>query len=180
MTGPVYNVGPPGRYPQQYPPHERPPVESPTSTLFSEQKVTTIDEGPSGARRFFAYFSAFLFFATAVVLIAIQIGNTSNHHALSEIYFFKMDLSHIVADGRQIKLPAGKDVATVAGLHDFYQVGMWNFCEGNYPQGITACSKPKMLFWFNPIETLNAELNKGNSSKLIISLSKLISHCNFC
>ncbi|MCJ1355367.1 MAG: hypothetical protein MMC33_005358 [Icmadophila ericetorum] len=170
MTGPIYNVGSVGRYPQQYPPQDRAPqynlqehpLESPTSTLYSEQKVTTVQEGPSGARRFFAFFTAFLFFAATAMLILIQIGSLSNKHVLTEIYFFKMDLSHIVASDSQKHIHS-RDVATSAGLHDFYQVGMWNFCTGNYPKGITECSKPKLMFWFNPVQTIISELKKGAS-----------------
>jgi hypothetical protein len=41
-------------------------------------------------------------------------------------------------------------------LKDFYQVGLWNYCEGDTDKDgketITYCSPRKANFWFNPIE----------------------------
>ena len=60
----------------------------------------------------------------------------------------------------------GKSVAQELGIRDFYQVGMWNFCEGGKEQGITACSRPQMLYWFNPVQILLDEVLQGQTGTL--------------
>jgi len=76
-------------------------------------------------------------------------------------------------------------LARSLGLHDFYQVGLWNFCEGYNNEGITHCSKPKGLYWFNPVEILLNELLSGATIALpadinnILNLIKLASHFMF-
>jgi hypothetical protein len=111
-------------------------------------------------RKGFAIFTSCLFLLTLIFLILVQIGNTSNNHVLGDLYFFKMDVSNIVPS----TVPTSKVMNTAArslGLHDFYQVGMWNFCEGYNDQGITACSKPMALYWFNPVQIILDELMSG-------------------
>jgi hypothetical protein len=56
-------------------------------------------------------------------------------------------------------------IAQTLGLHDFYQVGLWNWCAGYKGQGITSCSTPETLFWFNPIAVIQGELLAGASSE---------------
>lgn len=78
-------------------------------------------------------------------------------------------------------------LARSLGLHDFYQVGMWNFCEGynSDPNGITNCSKPRTLYWFNPVEILLNELLSGATIALpaeitsILGLIRIASHLIF-
>lgn len=51
---------------------------------------------------------------------------------LGSIYFFKLDLSDILASATSgvSGLTLTNSIARTLGLHDFYQVGLWNFCEG--------------------------------------------------
>jgi hypothetical protein len=56
-------------------------------------------------------------------------------------------------------------IAQTLGLRDFYQVGLWNYCEGYKNIGVTHCSKPKTLYSFNPVEILLSELLAGASSE---------------
>ncbi len=45
------------------------------------------------------------------------------------MYFYKLDLSDIIPES----VPNAVLINSIArslGLHDFYQVGLWNFCEG--------------------------------------------------
>lgn len=41
-------------------------------------------------------------------------------------------------------------------LHDFYNIGLWNYCSGNKTADgdyqVTYCSPRKAEFWFNPVE----------------------------
>lgn len=82
------------------------------------------------ARRNTAIAAAVCYFITIPFLILVLIGNTRiNHPALTDIFFFKLDVSQIipiaVANSKLLN-----SVARSLGLHDFYQVGLWNFCEG--------------------------------------------------
>ncbi|KAL8699551.1 MAG: hypothetical protein Q9224_001360 [Gallowayella concinna] len=116
-------------------------------------------------RRIFALLSSFLFLIALIFLILVEIGNLNASHAvLPSIYFIKLDLSNIIPRS----VPNSRLVNSIArtlGLHDFYQVGLWNFCEG-YGDDVTSCSKPTTLYWFNPIEILLNELLAGASIAL--------------
>lgn len=90
----------------------------------------------------------------------VLIGNTYPRAVLSGVYFFKLDLADIIPTS----VPNASLINSIAqsiGLHDFYQVGLWNFCEGYVGTGITFCSKPTTLYWFNPVEILMNELLSG-------------------
>jgi hypothetical protein len=71
------------------------------------------------------------------------------------------------------------------GLHDFYQVGLWSFCEGYNDEGITRCSNPKTLYWFNPVQIILDELLSGATVALpneindILRLIRIASHLMF-
>ncbi len=60
-------------------------------------------------------------------------------------------------------------IARTLGLHDFYQVGLWNYCEGyeGSGQGITGCSAAVLGYWFNPVEILLEELLAGATSMFL-------------
>lgn len=52
-------------------------------------------------------------------------------------------------------LDALTGAASSKELKDFYQVGLWSYCEGEKKDGvekITYCSSSKTQFWFNPVE----------------------------
>jgi hypothetical protein len=52
-------------------------------------------------------------------------------------------------------LDALTGAASSKELKDFYQVGLWSYCEGEKKDGvekITYCSSSKTQFWFDPIE----------------------------
>ena len=92
------------------------------------------------------------------------------HSRLPNVYFIKLDLTQIVPTS----LPNARLLSTIAqtlGLHDFYQVGLWNYCAGYVDQGITTCSEPQTLFWFNPIAVIQGELLAGASSMFSLSLT---------
>lgn len=58
-----------------------------------------------------------------------MIGNTSDKPGLNGLWFYKLDLSDIIPQS----VPNAVLINSIArslGLHDFYQVGLWNFCEG--------------------------------------------------
>jgi hypothetical protein len=50
-------------------------------------------------------------------------------------------------------LKALQGAASSKELKDFYQVGLWSYCEGDKVDGketITFCSSAKSSFWFDP------------------------------
>lgn len=112
---------------------------------------------------------SFLHLIAWIFLVLVVIGNVSNKPVLRETYFMKIDLSNIIP----LSVPNARFINSIArsiGLHDFYQVGLWNFCEGYNDEGITFCSKPETLYWFNPIEIILSELLAGASSTFFLSL----------
>lgn len=124
-----------------------------------------------------------------------MIGNTHPRAVLDSIYFFKLDLADIIPTS----VPNASLINSIAqsiGLHDFYQVGLWNFCEGyineyarppfsppflythtNHARhrGITYCSKPQTLYWFNPVEILTSELLSGATIALPTEVITILS-----
>ncbi|KAJ2968515.1 hypothetical protein NQ176_g9142 [Zarea fungicola] len=131
--------------------------------------------GPK-ARRNTTFVAGLCYLITIPFLILVLIGNVRINGILNEIYFFKLDVSHIipiaVANSQLLN-----SVARSLGLHDFYSVGVWNFCEGYLDEGVTFCSKPKEFFWFNPVEVLVSELLAGAKIALpsqVITILKLL------
>ena len=94
------------------------------------------------ARRNTAIAASVLYFITIPFLVLVLIGNTRRSSAaLNDIYFFKLDVSQIipiaVANSQLLN-----SVARSLGLHDFYQVGLWNFCEGYNGEYVVARNPP--------------------------------------
>jgi len=113
------------------------------------------------ARQIWSWVSAFLYLITVIFLIIVEVAMTDEGR-LENTYFLKLDLTQIVPTS----IPNYQLLSTIAqtlGLHDFYQVGLWNYCAGYVDRGITVCSEPQTLFWFNPIAVIQGELLAGAS-----------------
>lgn len=117
-------------------------------------------------------------------LILVLVGNLNSRPVLRSTFFLKIDLSDIIPRS----VPNAVLINSIArsiGLHDFYQVGLWNFCEGYDDSGITFCSPPKRLYWFNPVEILVDELLAGATIALpgqlsdALAIAKTASHWMF-
>jgi hypothetical protein len=124
-------------------------------------------------RKTFALITSFFLFVAVIFLILLQISGTYNKTLLRDWYFIRLDLSNVVPSS----VPNFALINTIAqtlGLHDFYQVGLWNFCEGYKGEGVTYCSHPETLYWFNPVEILRNELLAGASSKSSLHLPILL------
>lgn len=114
---------------------------------------------------------ALMYLLSLIFLILVLIGNINNKPVIRSIYFLKLDLSNIIP----VSVPNAvliNSIARTIGLHDFYQVGVWNFCEGYNTDGITNCSKTKTLYWFNPVEIILNELLSGATSKYHIVICR--------
>lgn len=116
-----------------------------------------------------------LYLLAFIFLILVVTGNLKDRLLLRDAYFLKIDLSDIVPQS----VPNASllnSIARTIGLHDFYQVGLWNFCEGYMDEGITFCSKPQKLYFFNPVEILLDELLAGATSKQRTPQLYIINH----
>ncbi|CCU78421.1 unnamed protein product [Blumeria hordei] len=130
--------------------------------------------------------SSCLFALSLIFLILTIIGNTKNKPVIRSTYFLKLNLANIIPASTPADIILVNSLARSLGLHDFYQVGLWNFCEGYNNEGISYCAKPKARFWFNPVEILLNELLSGATIALpadinkILDLIKLASNVMFC
>lgn len=109
---------------------------------------------------------ALLYLIAWIFVVLVGIGNVANKPVLRSTYFLYLDLSNIIP----LSVPNAVLINSIArsiGLHDFYQVGLWGFCEGYSDEGITNCSKPKTLYAFNPVDIIVNELLAGASSMFI-------------
>jgi len=129
-------------------------------------------------------FTAICYLLSLVFLILVCIGNINDKPVIRSTYFLTINLSNIIPES----VPNAVLINSVArsiGLHDFYQVGLWNFCEGYNDQGITSCTKPKTLYWFNPVEIILDELLNGATIALptelvtVLRLVRIASHWMF-
>lgn len=110
--------------------------------------------------------SSFLLVLTVIFMILVETGNINTGNYEAHTYFIRLNLTNIVPTS----VPNSgliNSIAQTLGLHDFYQVGLWNFCEGYNAQGVTSCSKPQTLYWFNPVQIILNELLAGASSEYL-------------
>jgi len=116
-------------------------------------------------RKTFALLTSFFLFISVIFLILVEVGNTDTGKVLSDIYFLRLDLSQIIPASTAGAAFVNSFARTI-GLHDYYQVGLWNYCAGYKGVAIETCSKPETLYWFNPVEIITSELIAGASSTL--------------
>lgn len=109
-------------------------------------------------------FRSVVYIIALIFIILVEVGSLSNKPVLRDTYFLKLDLSNIIP----VTVPDAALINSIArsiGLHDFYQVGLWNFCEGFADgNGITYCSPPETMYSFNPVTILMNELLAGATS----------------
>jgi hypothetical protein len=137
------------------------PATNVPATELSKQQI----KRATRTRKTWALITSFFLFVALVFLILVEISNIKNQKIINGWYFIRLDLSNIVP----ASVPNSALINTIAqtlGLHDFYQVGLWGFCEGYIGEGVTFCSKTQTLYWFNPVEILRNELLAGASSTL--------------
>lgn len=143
----------------------------------SEQTVTNhphdFEPTPTQIKRatrtrfIWALISSFLLLLSVIFLILVEVGNTSVGSTLNKIYFLKLDISNIIP----VSVPNAVLINSIAqslGLHDFYTVGLWNYCQGYNGQGTTSCSNTETLYWFNPVEIIQSQLLAGATSEFFL------------
>lgn len=118
-----------------------------------------------------------LYLLAWIFVVLVVIGNVADKPVLRNTYFLYLDLSNIIP----LSVPNAVLINSIArsiGLHDFYQVGLWNFCEGYNDEGLTKCTRPESLYAFNPVKIILSELLSGASSTFSPSVSHSISTLN--
>ena len=136
--------------------------------VFGRRKASTSpdsDDSPTSTKPkqshiLLRIFTSLCHLLALVFLILVCIGNLNSRPVLRSTYFLKIDLSDIIPRS----VPNAVLINSIArsiGLHDFYQVGLWNFCEGYNDAGITYCSPHQRFYWFNPVKILVDELLAG-------------------
>ncbi|EMC97502.1 hypothetical protein BAUCODRAFT_33218 [Baudoinia panamericana UAMH 10762] len=156
------------------------------------ERTLTNDFEPSKAqvkratrtRLCWALIASFCLLIAVVFLILVELGDTQVNSTLNQIYFIRLDLTNIIP----VTVPDAtliNSIAQTLGLHDFYTVGLWGFCEGYNGQGTVECSAPQTLYWFNPVEILQSQLLSGATIALpaevndILSLIRTVSNWMF-
>lgn len=166
------------------------PIQDANST--SDRTLTNNDIQPTNAqvrratrtRLCWSLFASFLLLVSVIFLILVEVGCTSSSSIRSGIYFIDINLSDIIP----VSVPNSVLINSIAqslGLHDFYRVGLWGYCEGYNGQGVTDCSAPQTLYWFNPVEIIQSQLLAGATIALpadidnILNLIRIVSHWMF-
>lgn len=128
--------------------------------------------------------------ASLLCIVIVMIGqlSTKDNKAPStalgrDLYFFKADTSGFTADPDNVLdhlpdnvnidnnlLQALQGAASSKELKDFYQVGLWSYCEGDKDdktgkETITYCSASKSNFWFDPFSVW--ELKDTSAQKVL-------------
>ncbi|KAG8622824.1 hypothetical protein KVT40_009335 [Elsinoe batatas] len=164
-----------------------------------ETERTNVEEekGPNGTptkaqikratrtRFIFSLITSFLLLIAVVFLILVESGSTSANSSIrNSIYFIKLDMTNIIPQSVPNAVLVNS-IARTLGLHDFYQIGLWGFCQGYNNEGVTECSTPTKLYWFNPVEILVSQLLAGATIALptdvtdILDLIRLASNWMF-
>lgn len=130
---------------------------------------TAFYKKPTGLR----IFTALIYLLAVVFLVLVEIGNISNKAVIRNTYFLQINLANVIP----ATVPNAVLINSIAqsiGLHDFYQVGLWNYCAGYNGQGITTCSPRQTAYWFNPVEIITSELLVGASIALPTDLVDIL------
>jgi hypothetical protein len=141
------------------------PITTPTDVPTSELSKSQLKRA-TRTRKTWALLTSLFLFIALIFLILVEIAGISNKRIIRNWFFIRLDVSNVVPSS----VPNFALINTIAqtlGLHDFYQVGLWGFCEGYQGEGVTFCSRPQTLYWFNPVEILRNELLAGASSTLL-------------
>jgi hypothetical protein len=117
-------------------------------------------------RFIWALIAALLLLTSVSFLILVETGNIGDHVVSRDTHFIEINLSNILPNSVPNAMLINS-IAQTLGLNDFYRVGLWNYCSGNFDAGILHCSKPQTMWWFNPIEIIQSQLLAGASSNLL-------------
>ncbi|KAJ5959899.1 Actin cortical patch SUR7/pH-response regulator PalI [Penicillium vulpinum] len=145
--------------------------------------------------------------ASLICIIMVGLGCTkASSDTLNDLYFIRLDLSNIstgtaitsevenrLKDAHITSVTAEEISATIktfqddANIADFYDIGLWGYCEGNSTKGketVSSCTEPKAQFYFNPSSVLGmseSQLEKqlGDGLKKTMNVYKAVSKWMF-
>ncbi|KAK9481376.1 actin cortical patch SUR7/pH-response regulator pali [Lipomyces japonicus] len=95
--------------------------------------------------------------AALVLVIFVLLGNLTANGILSKLYFLRVNISDL-----KIEVDGQSYAISDNALPDFYQAGIWNYCQGTISDNVynvTSCTKSKGLFAFNPISIIEDQLD---------------------
>ncbi|KFY14349.1 hypothetical protein V491_06077, partial [Pseudogymnoascus sp. VKM F-3775] len=107
-------------------------ASSPPATKAPSPKDGHSSIEASKLRKWLTIIACVLLFIGFIFLILILTAQTSVKPVLKSTWFIKIDLSNILvrATTPGSEFPLLNSIARSLGLHDFYLVGLWNYCEG--------------------------------------------------
>ncbi|CCX34938.1 Similar to Uncharacterized protein C15A10.09c; acc. no. O13729 [Pyronema omphalodes CBS 100304] len=111
-------------------------------------------------------------FASIIFMILVLVGNTRKVKALTNIYFLSIDVSNVIPRSYPNAVLVNS-IAQTLGLRGFYQVGLWNHCEGYPNEGVTYCAPTKSMYSFDPVTILLSQLLEGATSKTSLTRTLL-------
>lgn len=106
-------------------------------------------------------------------------GSINKSKVLGDIYFFRLSLADIIPQSVE-NAELINSIARGIGLHDFYQPGLWGYCEGYQDEGVTFCSTPKAYYWFNIVQVILDELLSGATIALPSTLTEVLNILQIC
>ncbi|KAF8248281.1 hypothetical protein K440DRAFT_485912, partial [Wilcoxina mikolae CBS 423.85] len=113
--------------------------------------------------------------AAIIFLILVLLENTINTHILTSIYFLSIDASQVIPRSYPNAMLVNS-IAQTLGLRGFYQVGLWNYCEGYKAEGVTFCGTPKPLYCFDPVTKLLSQLMAGATIAIPSNITDALSY----
>lgn len=131
------------------------------------------------ARRIFALCACAAYLISFIFLIIVELGSTKGNKILGDIYFFRLSLADIIPESVE-NAELINSIARGIGLHDFYQPGLWSYCEGYNDEGITFCSTPRSYYWFNAVQIILNELLAGATIALPSTLTEILNILKIC
>jgi hypothetical protein len=108
-------------------------------------------------------------------LVMVLLGSTHVNNVLDDIWFMRVKSNSPFPKHN----PLYKDVfldgignINAAQMPHFYQVGLWNYCEGFDEIGITYCSTPTPAHYFNPVESMLKKAVPAKYGKFLTSQAR--------
>ena len=113
--------------------------------------------------------------AAIILTLVVILGGVRNVNVLRDLYFFKLDLSHITSKAlvgetglssivsTSLIDSAIQDTLSALNISDFYTAALWGYCEGgvssNNATNVTSCSHPEALWWLDVQKILDESLS---------------------
>lgn len=74
--------------------------------------------------------------------VKVEIGNTRDKPGLRDSWFLKIDASNVLPISPATDATLVNSIARSLGIHDFYTVGLWNYCAGYNDECVVSLPNP--------------------------------------